>query len=144
MKKILILSITTILLLSGAFVFTFRATQQIISTQIASDGDKDIVIKTLLFPVIQEAIDDYYKPYLNTPPSISPEFMDIVSIRTGPSGYEITLMVYAYLGAHNTIGNDEITFSVQTDSVTMEGFKHVKSYDVPDWLKNYVIKWPPE
>jgi hypothetical protein len=50
-------------------------------------------------------------------------------------GFEIMLQVSPYLGAHNSIGTDLITFRISSGEVTVEKFEHIKSYPIPPWLQ---------
>lgn len=42
-----------------------------------------------------------------------------------------------FVGAHNPIGTDEFTFRIVDDKVTIENYKHIESFPVPEHLKPY-------
>ena len=96
---------------------------------------QDIFI-TLLGPSIEKAIEDYYgKPYGYDPWSV-----DVLNIER-PNGdrttyFIIKLQVMPYIGAHNTIGIDNLTIEVSYGKKPkILKFKHIKSYEIPPWLR---------
>jgi hypothetical protein len=65
----------------------------------------------------------------------------------GGSGFDflITLEVRPYIGPHDTVGIDHITFKVRVNGeVTLEKFEHIKSFPIPQNLQGIIKKWPPE
>ena len=45
------------------------------------------------------------------------------------------------VGAHIQVGDDEITYKVDVfGNKTLENFTHKKSYEIPSWLQNHMIK----
>lgn len=98
----------------------------------------------LLSSEIQKNVDAYYNPYFNTQLNTSSVSTRVLGIEREPSGYDVTLQVSPYLSAHNAVGEDRITINVTTDSIRTKESKHVESFNVPEWLKQYVIQWPPE
>ena len=49
-----------------------------------------------------------------------------------------------YVGPHNSVGIDDITFKVNASGeVLMEKFEHIKSFDIAPNYKNIIKKWPP-
>lgn len=96
---------------------------------------QDIFI-TLLDPYISKAIENYYgKPYAYDP-------WDVVVLNAErPNGYrtinfKIKLQIMSYIGAHNTIGIDNLTISIPFgEEPKIEKFEHIKSYEIPPWLR---------
>ena len=144
-KRFIILSLIAVILVIAISAFVAKANQKSTAVQLTSNCDmRDTVIETLLSSEIQKDVDAYYKPYFNTQLNTSPASMSVLGIERAPSGYDVTLQVLPYLGAHNAVGEDKITINITTDSIRTKEFKHVRSSNVPEWLKQYVIKWPPE
>jgi hypothetical protein len=144
-KRFIILSFITVMLVVVISAFVAKTNQKSTVVQLTNNCDtRDTVIETLLSSEIQKDVDAYYKPYFNTQLNTSPVSMSVLGIERAPSGYDVTLQVLPYLGAHNAVGEDKITINVTTDSIRTKEFKHVRSSNVPEWLKQYVIKWPPE
>jgi hypothetical protein len=143
-KRLLILLTAVIVLLGSIFYFVSGANQKSVHAEVNHNcGTHDTVIEMLLYSEIEKKVESFYKPYFNSPPEIDPVSMNIQDIIRAPAGYDVTLQLYPYLGAHNSVGEDIITINVIADSITTKEFKHVKSYEVPNWLQQYVIKWPP-
>lgn len=132
-KKSIVLLLAVILLLGSFFIFLLKVDSKNTSIQ-ANSGtdDQDAVVEFLLFPEIGKDVERFYKPYFNFPPNIDLVSMDILDINRVPSGYDVTLQIFPYLGAHNSIGKDIVTMNITTNSIATKEFKHVESYDVPD------------
>lgn len=91
---------------------------------------------TLLGPFIEKSIENYYgKPYAYDPWSV-----DVINIER-PNGnrtsyFIIKLQIMPYIGAHNTIGIDNLTIEVKYGEVPkVIKFEHIKSYEIPQWLR---------
>ena len=53
----------------------------------------------------------------------------------------ITFISMPFVGPHDTVGMDEISFSADyTGKVELKEFKHIKSYSLPDHLKSLMKK----
>jgi hypothetical protein len=93
---------------------------------------KDIIAR-LIEPYISEEIEKYYgRQYL----------YDLWSMRflkiDRPLGYRsfafaITVEVQPFVGAHNTIGIDEMTIRIEGETPIVENFKHIKSFPMPKY-----------
>lgn len=148
MKKGIIV-IFVIILITSTFIGTT------VNGQIADNGTliqenkltKDVIL-TLLQPDIVKAITDYYGEYLTYIPAVDPSNTKILNITRIPGynyTFSITIQVMPYLGAHNIIGIDNITFYVEFgENVKVDNFKHIKSYQIPPTYNSYVKGWPPE
>lgn len=71
------------------------------------------------------------------------ESVEIMSV-TRPHGYrtfefEIKLQVKPFVGAHNTIGVDNITLRVDSGGIEVEKFEHIQSFEPPVHLKNLEV-----
>ncbi|WP_326513145.1 DUF3888 domain-containing protein [Clostridium intestinale] len=98
---------------------------------------KDI-IATLIEPYITKEIEKYYgKAYMYD--LFDMEFLKIER----PNGYRsfsfiVTVEVRPFIGAHNTLGVDDIIMKIEAGEVKVEKFKHIKSFPIPDYLKQEV------
>ncbi|WP_312106770.1 DUF3888 domain-containing protein [Lachnoclostridium sp.] len=69
----------------------------------------------------------------------------IKDIKKELGNIHITFETTPVIGAHNPVGDDEITYKVDVfGTKTLENFTHKKSYEIPPWLQNYMIKTYPE
>ncbi|WP_315113397.1 DUF3888 domain-containing protein [Clostridium intestinale] len=98
---------------------------------------KDI-IATFIEPYITKEIEKYYgKAYMYD--LFDMEFLKIER----PNGYRsfsfiVTVEVRPFIGAHNTLGVDNIIIKIEAGEVKVEKFKHIKSFPIPDYLKQEV------
>lgn len=94
---------------------------------------KDIIAR-LIEPYISKEIEKYYgRQYMYDLWSM--KFLRI----DRPNGYRsfaftITVEVQPFIGAHNTIGIDEMTIRIEGEIPTIENFKHIKSFPIPKHL----------
>jgi hypothetical protein len=95
---------------------------------------KDI-ITTLIQPYVSREIEKYYgRQYLY-------DLWNMKFLRIDrPMGYRsfaftIRVEVKPFIGAHNTIGIDEMTIRIEGGNPTVENFKHIKSFPIPKYLQ---------
>lgn len=96
---------------------------------------KDIIV-TLLQPYITNEISKYYGKSFQYD-LFSIEFLEIERPKYRAFNFLIKLQVDPFVGAHNTIGIDEIIIRVSSTKTKVEKFKHIKSFPLPPHLKNY-------
>ena len=165
MKKIFIIRwhkviivIPLILLIFGIIIIYILRSENVIQVSIIDPGKtyfeppkklpegsleeiyQDIVM-TQLLPYIQDAVNDYYIEKTGYGPSVNPWQPRVLSVER-PNGYRtflfiIKLEVAPYLGAHNSIGVDQITLRVSSAKVEVLGYNHIKDYPIPPWLQNH-------
>lgn len=103
---------------------------------------QDLII-CLFIPYIQKEVNNYYQDYLTEMPTVSPESIDIVTIkREGGFGYLIQseLIVHPFVGPYNYVGDDRIIIETGTEGyVKVLKFEHLKSYQLP-WNWEHIIK----
>lgn len=94
---------------------------------------KDIIV-TLLEPVITNEVTIHYgKPLLYDLFDIA--FLNIERPSYRSFTFVIRLKIRPFVGAHNTIGIDEITIRVSPGETKVEEFKHIESFPMPPNLK---------
>jgi len=103
---------------------------------------KDAVILLLLQPQIKAAVNTYYSEYITGNPNTELFYTDIAGIeKSDPAPndgayawYNITVEVMPYIGAHNVIGKDRITVTVDVNgNAGVINFKHLESYDISQY-----------
>jgi len=119
----------------------------------AAQGSKEElyndVLVSLLSPYTQKAVDDFYGRYLKELPGADPNLDDVVSVeRSGIDGrleFLIKLETMPYIGPHNSVGKDHITFRVNASGrVALEKFEHIESSSIlPQLYPDTIKKWPP-
>lgn len=97
---------------------------------------KDIIV-TLLEPYITDEITKHYgKPLQYDLFSI--EFLKIERPTYRAFNFLIKLQIDPFIGAHNTIGIDEIIIRVSPTKTEVEKFEHIKSFPLPPHLENTI------
>lgn len=99
------------------------------------------LILTLLVPQLQAAADSFYADYLSEPPSISYYQSKVIDLKKYDNGFYIKVGTLPYVVAHNPVGYDLAEFLVNFGGeVTLLQFTHKQNFDLPDHIKNIVIK----
>jgi hypothetical protein len=95
---------------------------------------KDIIAR-LIVPYIDKEIKRYYgKQYMYD--LFSMKFLRIERLGGYRSfAFTIKVEVQPFIGAHNTVGIDEMTIRIEGDTPTIENFKHIKSFPIPKYLR---------
>jgi len=95
---------------------------------------KDIIAR-LIAPYVSKEIEKYYgRPYLYDLWRMKFLRIDRLNEYRGFS-FTITVEVEPFIGAHNTVGIDEMTIRIESESPTVENFKHIKSFPIPENLQ---------
>ncbi|WP_099469990.1 DUF3888 domain-containing protein [Konateibacter massiliensis] len=118
------------------------------SYETESEYDK-LLINTYL-NAIQQATNVFYSQYYTINPTVAYYVVTVKEIKSeSKPGTEntismITFVSEPYIGPHDTIGRDEITFSASyTGDVEIEKFEHILSYHLPENLKDLERKTVP-
>lgn len=138
MKKILIFYGVVICVLCHATVTfaiepTYDAKQGISYEYTPAEGSieelyKDIIV-TLVEPIIDnEVINHYGKPLQYDLFDI--DFLKIERPLYRSFSFTIKLQIKPFVGAHNTIGIDEITIKISAGETKVEDFKHITSFPI--------------
>lgn len=91
----------------------------------------------LFMNAIQEQSNLFYEPYYTIHPNIVDYWTTIKDIDKNGSQIHVTFSTLPYIGPHDTIGEDDITFSINcSGDIAMLDFKHLKSYPLPEHLKS--------
>ncbi|WLC77741.1 DUF3888 domain-containing protein (plasmid) [Clostridium estertheticum] len=132
-KKILFLVMT--LFLSLSFSITSYASVSSIPLKNSTEELYQDIFSTLLDENIQDGLHSYYKKFVQY------DLFDIKVLKAiRPAGYRtfgflLKLQVRPFVGAHNTIGIDNITFEISPSGVIMKNFEHLKSFELPPYLR---------
>ncbi|TBL71049.1 DUF3888 domain-containing protein [Paenibacillus thalictri] len=98
---------------------------------------------TLLTPYITKEINQYYSKTLKNPPHFAPYYGTRISIESPskePNAFLVTVHVVPYIGAHVTVGEDDITFTVNpSGEVSTTQYTHTKDYKLPPSLADQYI-----
>lgn len=104
---------------------------------------KDMIV-TQLTPYIDAEIEKQYGQLLQY------DLFDIKFLNIKRDAYRgfsflLNLQVNPFVGAHNTIGIDNLTISITPSGTKVENFQHLKSFPIPPWLEESYkdLKTPP-
>ncbi len=123
MKKAfaIILKIVAALAIIGILTALYR--QQIYEAKL-----RDGLILTVFRDELQQAADSYYDSQPGV--TVASYFGEVLSLSHASDGYYIKFRVFPYIGAHNTIGIDEVTYFVSNSgNITIKEYLHMKDYD---------------
>lgn len=103
-----------------------------------------LLVNTYL-PYIREVSHEFYAEYYTEKPETEYSTTTVKEIIPKKNFVKVIFTTKPYLGSHDTIGIDEITFSAdQNGTIRLEGFDHIKTYELPENLKNLQLKPVPE
>ncbi len=98
----------------------------------------------LFIDEIQVQNDLFYQSYYTMPPTVAYYSTYVDSIKENGAKIEITFYSLPYIGPHDTVGEDKITFQVNHSGEIMPvSFRHLKSYPLPDNLISIQKELPP-
>ena len=90
---------------------------------------------SLLSPVIDQVVWNYYSDFLTENPTVYPYQINILNIeRIGEyRSFEfiITIEVTPVVGPHIDVGKDRITFYITPSTVKLRKFEHIETYELP-------------
>lgn len=142
MKKVVCLVIFVIFCVILSCIF-YRKSISCSSNTSEKNKYDQAIINTYL-DKINSASNEFYDEYYTKSPSVMYYTVSIKDIVSENSNSIITFISYPYLGPHDTIGIDEITFVADyMGNVELQNFKHIVSYYLPDYLKHLEKKIVP-
>lgn len=93
---------------------------------------------------IEKASDEFYNEYYTISPIVNYYSVSVKETSSVNRVEFVTFTSNPYLGPHDSIGIDEITFSADyLGNVKLENFNHIISYHLPDNLKDLEKKVVP-
>ncbi|MGK0467380.1 DUF3888 domain-containing protein [Clostridium sp.] len=95
---------------------------------------KDILV-TLIEPYITNEVEKNYGQLLQYD-LFNIEFLKIERPSYRSFSFLIKIQIKPFVGAHNSIGIDNITIRVSPIETKVEEFEHIKSFSIPPHLKN--------
>ena len=84
---------------------------------------------------VQEQIGSFYVPYYTISPTVAYYSTSVKELRERGTDICVTFTAFPYIGPHDTIGEDEVTFCVDRSGEIVEtSFRHLKNYALPEYL----------
>lgn len=150
-KPLLLISLLCIILVAGIIYYIQKSNViEANSQSITNETEiKDELILSFFMDHIESDSSTFYDQYFSTPLAYYDYETKIISMDRRSESLRryiyITFASTPMIGAHNPVGYDEITYKVDVQgSITLENFMHLKSYEIPEWLRNGMIKTYPE
>lgn len=135
MKKLIIIPVL-LLLFSTSTTATYAESEYY---QPAKESKEEIVMDmffTLLLPKVQDAVSNYYSEEYTESPTVYPYQIKITNMERSGFLFSVTLEVTPVLGAHNPVGTDQLTFTIDPGETKLKEFKHMESFELPPHLQN--------
>lgn len=145
-RIILLLLLCDVILVSSLFAITNKdeamATANMKPSEIHEECNQ-LLVNTYLTR-IKKASDDFYDEYYTISPTVNYYSIVVKEISLDSRNSYVTFTSTPYLGPHDTVGIDEITFMADFHgNVTLEKFNHIISYHLPFNLKDLEKKTVP-
>lgn len=113
------------------------------TTSIKQSKYEQLLVNTYLTR-IEKASNDFYNEYYTISPIVNYYSVNVKEISSVNRVAFVTFTSNPYLGPHDSIGIDEITFSADyLGNVKLENLNHIISYHLPDNLKDLEKKVVP-
>jgi hypothetical protein len=110
------------------FVFIITCLLQSVPALAGKSSDIETILLKILTPQMQEAVSEYYSPYLTHPPTVAYYEARICEVKNN----KVCVELLPYVGAHNPVGRDRITFDIAgSGAVTVNEYLHLESYTLP-------------
>lgn len=124
----------------AACILLFSQTTHVSATPNEDEAVCNAVIARLLSPQIQAEVKRYYEKILVHPPTYAPFYGTQVTCEaasTNKTTYSVTVVVMPFVGAHVSVGVDEIKFLVGLNGeVTTVNYKHIEDHKLPPHLQD--------
>lgn len=142
MKKVVFLVIFIIVCVILSCI-CYRKSIPCSSSTVERNKYDQAIINTYL-DKINSASNDFYDEYYTKLPSVMYYTVSIKDIVSEKFNSIITFNSYPYLGPHDTIGINKITFVADyMGNIKLQSFNHIVSYHLPDNLRHLEKKIIP-
>ncbi|MET3699608.1 uncharacterized protein DUF3888 [Bacillus oleivorans] len=97
---------------------------------------------TLLFPYMNEPIDQFYSKFLSASPMVHGYMVDVISAKR-VYGYRsfkfiVTLEVTPVVGPHISVGKDRLVFDIDPSGPKLLKLEHLETHELPDHWKHII------
>lgn len=143
-RKNLIIYLVLILSISANFLNSYK-TQSTFNVNATTPAElKDELIIALFVDDIQSVSDSFYSEYFTMTPAIYNYEINIKDLSMKNGKINITFGITPMIGAHDPVGYDEASYQIDSSGKkTFISYMHLKTFDIPDHLKNIIKKALP-
>lgn len=140
-SKRILLGLILVAVAGGAIMFFrpggYAGKLETVPVSFEHQSVKNKALIYLFLDKLQEQSDLFYEPYYTINPTIAHYMTSVKDIEEKGAQINITFSTLPYIGPHDTIGEDEITFSINySGEIALVDFRHLKSDSLPDHLKS--------
>ncbi|MGN0969086.1 MAG: DUF3888 domain-containing protein [Oscillospiraceae bacterium] len=119
-------------------------TAKMVSVPFEEQQISEKLLTYLFISGIQEQSEQFYEPYYTISPSVAYYSTTVKELQEDGTNICITFTVLPYIGPHDTIGEDEVTFCIDhSGAITDTRFRHLRNYSLPDNLSHLKKGLPP-
>lgn len=143
-RKNLIIYLVLILSISANFINSYK-TQSTFNINATSPSElKDELIIALFVEDIRSVSDSFYSEYFTMTPAIYNYEIYIKDLSMKNGKINITFGINPMIGAHDPVGYDEASYQIDlSGKKNFISYMHLKTFDIPDHLKNIIKKALP-
>lgn len=108
---------------------------------VTADEIKNELIIALFIESITKNVNHFYSEFYSGQIAVYNYEVDVLELEKNSGYISIEFGVTPQIGAHNPLGYDELTYSIDSaGNGKLTRFDHIKNYPVPERFKEYIIK----
>lgn len=108
---------------------------------VTEDEIKNELIIALFIESITKNVNHFYSEFYSGQIAVYNYEVDVLELEKNSGYISIEFGVTPQIGAHNPLGYDELTYSIDSaGNGKLTRFDHIKNYPVPERFKEYIIK----
>lgn len=108
---------------------------------VTEDEIKNELIIALFIESITKNVNHFYSEFYSGQIAVYNYDVDVLELEKNSGYISIEFGVTPQIGAHNPLGYDELTYSIDSaGNGKLTRFDHIKNYPVPERFKEYIIK----
>ena len=145
MKRRIILIVPVLLILCLLFSNRHNSLPVFSASNVTEDEIEDELVVALFYENIDSALQNYYSNYFSIPLEVYNYETQIKDLSKENNIITIRFGVTPQIGAHNPVGYDEITFSVDNNGQREYlAYEHVKTYTLDKRFNEYITNPLPK
>lgn len=108
---------------------------------VTEDEIKDELIIALFIESITNYVNHFYTEFYSGQIAVYNYEIDVLELEKNNGYISIKFGVTPQIGAHNPLGYDELTYSIDSaGNGNLTKYEHIKNYPVPERFEEYIIK----
>ena len=108
---------------------------------VTEDEIENELIIALFIESITKNVNHFYAEFYSGQIAVYNYDVDVLELEKNSGYISIEFGVTPQIGAHNPLGYDELTYSIDSaGNGKLTRFDHIKNYPVPERFKEYIIK----